>query len=221
MRKRGGMRATVILLVALLSMSGQLASEGTSSAAAESATKRTSASSEFDFTSNKEPIHIRSHDLEFFYNEKRIVYRGAVVATQGNSTLKSNTLTVTYEDQVATPAQGSSTDAPAQGSPQKTPAKGSAAATTKGQKIKEIVAEENVEITSDTRRATCNKAVFSDQTRTIVLSGNAVLHDGENEVTGQKVTIYVDEGRTTVEGDPKMTFIPKQDNQEKKGEGKQ
>ena len=44
-------------------------------------------------TSRKDPIHIRSHDLEFFYEEKRIQYRGNVVVTQGDMTLKSDRLT--------------------------------------------------------------------------------------------------------------------------------
>jgi len=203
MRKRGDMRTTGILLVALFCVSGQLAGEGTSAATAESSEKQPSPFGALDFTSRKEPIHIRSLDLEFFYNDKRIVYRGSVVATQGDATLKSSTLTVTYEEPAAaTPTQGGPTN------------------TTQGQKIKEIVAEENVEITSTTRRATCNKAVFNDKSRTIVLSGNAVLRDGTNEVTGQKVTIYVDEGRTTVEGNPEMILTPKEDDKEKKGEGK-
>jgi lipopolysaccharide export system protein LptA len=197
------MHATAILLVALFCMSGQIAGEGTSVAAAESTTKQPNPFGALDFASRKEPIHIRSHDLEFFYNDKRIVYRGSVVATQGDAILKSSTLTVTYEEAATTP--------PAQGNP---------TSTNQGQKIKEIVAEENVEITSTTRRATCNKAVFNDKSRTIVLSGNAVLRDGTTEVTGQKVTIYVDEGRTTVEGAPEVTFIPKQEDKEKKGEGK-
>jgi lipopolysaccharide export system protein LptA len=196
------MRATLILLVALLCMSGQLVGEGMPIAAAEASAKQSSPFGALDFTSRKEPIHIRSQDLEFFYNEKRIVYRGAVVATQGDATLKSSTLTVTYEEPAAAPStQGTPTN------------------TSQGQQIKEIVAEENVEITSTTRRATCNKAVFNDKSRTIVLSGNAILRDGANEVTGQKVTIYVDEGRTTVEGEPRMTLMPKQEDKGKKGEG--
>jgi lipopolysaccharide export system protein LptA len=197
------MRATLVVLVALMGMSEQMIWGEQQVAAAESPAKQPSPFGALDFTSRQEPIHIRSHDLEFFYNQKRIIYRGAVVATQGDSTLKSSTLTVTYEDTATTPA--------AQG--------GGTANTSKGQKIKEIIAEENVEITSTTRNATCNKAVFSDTTRTITLTGNATLRDEANEVTGQKVTIYVDEGRTTVEGDPKMVLTPKQENKGAKGEG--
>jgi lipopolysaccharide export system protein LptA len=204
MRMRGGRRATLVF-VAVVGMSERMIWGEQQVAAAESPAKQPSPFGALDFTSRKEPIHIRSHDLEFFYNQKRIIYRGSVVATQGDSTLKSSTLTVTYEDTTATPA--------AQG--------GGTANTTKGQKIKEIIAEDNVEIISTTRQATCNKAIFSDTARTITLTGNATLRDEANEVTGQKVTIYVDEGRTTVEGDPKMILTPKQEDKGEKGEGAQ
>jgi lipopolysaccharide export system protein LptA len=203
MRRWGGIRTTLGVLVALVGMSDQMIWGERQVAAAESPAKQPSPFGALDFTSRQEPIHIRSHDLEFFYNQKRIIYRGSVVATQGDSTLKSSTLTVTYED--TTPTTATQT--------------GGTANTTQGQKIKEIIAEENVEITSTTRNATCNKAVFSDTARTITLTGNAILRDEANEVTGQKVTIYVDEGRTTVEGDPRMVLTPKQGDKAAKKEG--
>jgi lipopolysaccharide export system protein LptA len=203
MRTWGGIRTTLGVLVLVVGMSEEMMWGERQVAAAESPTKQPSPFGALDFTSRKEPIHIRSHDLEFFYNQKRIIYRGSVVATQGDSTLKSSTLTVTYEDTAPTAA-------PAQTE--------GVAKTTQGQKIKEIIAEDNVEITSTTRNATCNKAVFSDTARTITLTGNAILRDEANEVTGQKVTIYVDEGRTTVEGDPKMILTPKQADKGGKGE---
>lgn len=203
MRMWGGIRTTLGVLVAVVSMSDQMTWGERQVAAAQSPAKQPSPFGALDFTSRREPIHIRSHDLEFFYNQKRIIYRGSVVATQGDSTLKSSTLTVTYEDTAPTAA-------PAQTE--------GVAKTAQGQKIKEIIAEDNVEITSTTRQATCNKAVFSDTARTITLTGNALLRDEANEVTGQKVTIYVDEGRTTVEGDPKMILTPKQADKGGKGE---
>lgn len=200
------MRAAFVAFVTVVSLSARMIWDAPRVAAAEAPAKQPSPFGALDFTSRKEPIHIRSHDLEFFYNQKRIIYRGSVVATQGDSTLKSSTLTVTYEDTAPTPTV--------------TPAaqtKGTTN-TTQGQKIKEIIAENNVEIVSTTRNATCDKAVFSDAARTITLTGNATLRDQANEVTGQKVTIYVDEGRTTVEGDPKMVLTPKQEAKGAKGE---
>lgn len=128
-------------------------------------------------TSRKDPIHIRSHDLEFFYEEKRIQYRGNVVVTQGDMTLKSDRLTVLYED-----------PAPA------------AADTTTQQRLKRIVAEGRVEITSGGRRATSRKAIFNQQKRTVTLRGNAVLQEGSSQVKGDIVTVFLDENRSIVKG---------------------
>ena len=141
-------------------------------------------------TSRKDPIHIRSHDLEFFYEEKRIQYRGNVVVTQGDMTLKSDRLTVLYED-----------PAPA------------AANTADQQRIKRIVAEGSVEITSGGRRATSRKAIFNQQKRTVTLRGNAVLQEGPNRVKGDIVTIFLDENRSIVKGgkgkrQAQMVLIP-------------
>ncbi len=141
-------------------------------------------------TSRKDPIHIRSHDLEFFYEEKRIQYRGNVVVTQGDMTLKSDRLTVLYED--PTPA---------------------AANTSAQQRLKHIVAEGRVEITSGERRATSRKAVFNQKKRTVTLRGNAVLQEGSNQVKGDIVTVFLDENRSIVKGgkgkrQAQMVLIP-------------
>jgi lipopolysaccharide export system protein LptA len=136
------------------------------------------------FTSRKEPIHIRSRDLEFRYNDKKVIYRGNVVVTQGEVTLKSDTLTVTYADQQAGKENAQATTS--------TPAV--------QQQIKEVVAEGNVDITSGDRRATCKRAVFTETSRTVVLTGDAVLREEGNRAAGEKVTVYIDEKRSVVEG---------------------
>jgi lipopolysaccharide export system protein LptA len=135
-------------------------------------------------TSRREPIHIRSRTLEFRYNDKRITYHGDVVVTQGDVTVKSDLLTVTYEEPVT--GDGAA------------PAK--AENITSRQRLKEIVAEGNVDITTADRRATGKKAVFNETNRTVVLSGNAVLQEGGNRVTGESVTVFLDEKRSVVEG---------------------
>ena len=157
------------------------------------------------FTSRQEPIHIRSHDLEFLYNEKRIIYRGDVVATQGDVTVKSDLLTVTYEE----PTTEDGTAPPQSES------------VTSRQRLKEIVAEGNVEITTQDRRATGKKVVFNEANRTVVLSGNAVLREGTNQVTGEQVTVFLDEKRSVVEGGggerrAEMVLIPQQQEDGKK-----
>jgi lipopolysaccharide export system protein LptA len=204
----------------------------------------------FSLTSRHEPIHIRSHDLEFLYEEKRIIYRGEVVAVQGDATLKSDLLTVIYEDAppetAVTPVKENAgnvqetaektgvpvapdspspvkevvakdnknvetNDAPpttegaggkkgkAKNQGKKAPGQGEGPSTAK-QRIKEIIAEGNVDITSSDRHATSKKAVFNETLRTVVLTGDAHVQQLGNWVTGERVTVYLDENRSVVEG---------------------
>ena len=112
------------------------------------------------------------------------------MVTQGDMTLKSDRLTVLYED----PAP-------------------SAANTSAQQRLKRIVAEGRVEIISGERRATSRKAVFNQKKRTVTLRGNAVLQEGSNQVKGDIVTVFLDENRSIVKGgkgkrQAQMVLIP-------------
>jgi lipopolysaccharide export system protein LptA len=67
-------------------------------------------------------------------------------------------------------------------------------------RLKEIVAEGDVQIAQGDRRASGGRAVFDQDKRTVVLSDDAVLRDGPNEVKGERVVVYLDEERSVVEG---------------------
>ena len=201
MRRWSRIWGAVLLLVLLLPVSGQPAAGEEKAATAEPQEKAGSGTSLVDslsFTSRKEPIHIRSHDLEFRYDDKRITYRGDVVVTQGETTLKSDTLIVTYEE--PTTEKGAAQPKSDNTSSEKGAVQPKPQNISSQQQLKEIVAEGNVDITSGYRHATAKKAVFTQATRTVVLSGNAVLQEGENRVVGEKVTVFLDEKRTVVEG---------------------
>jgi lipopolysaccharide export system protein LptA len=159
--------------------------------------EKSAASSSFvdslSLTSQKEPIQIKANELEWLYDEQRIIYRGNVVAVQGDTTLKCNVLTVTYE----TPPEGEAKNG--QSKPERASPK---------ERFKEVVAEGSVDITSGERHATGKKAVFNETSRTVVLSGDAVLLDGGNRVAGETVTWFLDEKRGTVVGRAEMFIIP-------------
>jgi len=227
MRKPGsGMWTAVLLFAALFCVLPlQATGEEKTSTTAQPA-KQTNPFADFSLTSGQGPINIRSHKLEFFYNDKRVVYRGEVIATRGDGTLKSDELTVTYEDAPATKAAAQPQAEPVaqltSANAEKAPAQPAQTnGSLSGQRIKEAVAEGNVEITSTDRRATCKKAIFNEVARTVVLSGDAVLRQDENEVRGQIVTVYLDEGRTVVErGSDSEVFmkINQQKGDNKKGQ---
>jgi lipopolysaccharide export system protein LptA len=72
--------------------------------------------------------------------------------------------------------------------------------TDKEDRLKEVVAEGSVRLSKGTRSATAGRAVFDQTARTVVLSQDAVLHDGPNQVSGERVVVYLDEQRSVVEG---------------------
>src|SRR5262249_6947917 len=141
------------------------------------------------FGNRKEPIHITSDNLEYDYKANIVVYRGDVIAIQGDTKLRSDTLTVTL---VAT-HDGN-------GAPPANPDPVPPGASGGGQKVQEIIAVGNVRIDDGSRWATGGRAVFEQSNRTLVLTETPVLHDGSNEVAGDRVIVYLDENRSIVEG---------------------
>lgn len=149
--------------------------------------------------SRKEPITVTSDKLDYDYKNNVVVYRGDVLAVQGDVKVKSDKLTVTLESakgkDAKDPKDPASPPAPApKASPVPDPSeKGS-------QKLKEVVAEGHVRIDSGERWATGGKAVFDQTHRTLVLTDQPKLHQGSNEVGGDRVIVYLDEDRSVVEG---------------------
>jgi lipopolysaccharide export system protein LptA len=142
------------------------------------------------FGNRKEPIVITADRLEYDYKENVVVYRGDVLAVQGDTKVRSDTMTITLAKNQDANGDGK---APPPAPPPSSDAKS-------GQKLQEVVAVGHVRIDNGTRWATGGRAVFEQGTRTLVLTESPVLHDGPNEVVGDRVVVYVDENRSVVEG---------------------
>ena len=67
-------------------------------------------------------------------------------------------------------------------------------------RVKEVVAEGSVRVSKGTRWATGGRAEFDQAKQTVVLSNDAVVHDGSNEVSGDRIVVYLNENRSVVEG---------------------
>jgi lipopolysaccharide export system protein LptA len=67
-------------------------------------------------------------------------------------------------------------------------------------RVKEVVAEGNVRVSKGARWATGGRAEFDQAKQTVVLSNDAVVHDGSNEVSGDRIVVYLNENRSVVEG---------------------
>jgi lipopolysaccharide export system protein LptA len=142
--------------------------------------------------SGKGPVRIDSDSLELDYKGSLVTYRGHVEVMQGDVTLSSDRLSIRYD-----PSAVKRTDSSASAQPS-IPAAG-AATGNDANKIKEIVAEGNVRIRQGTRLAEGRRAVFDQAKQTVVLSDDAVLHDGPNQVAGERVIVYLQEERSVVE----------------------
>jgi lipopolysaccharide export system protein LptA len=66
--------------------------------------------------------------------------------------------------------------------------------------VKEIIADGDVRVTKGPRWATGGRAEFDQAKQTVVLSNDAVVHDGSNEVSGDRIVVYLRESRSVVEG---------------------
>jgi lipopolysaccharide export system protein LptA len=122
------------------------------------------------FTSSREPISVTADHLEFDYRTRVLTYKGGVIVIQGDMKLQSDTLTVSLDDH------------------------------SENSKPKEVVALGQVRLSKGTRWATGERAVFDRAQNTVVLSQHAVMHDGQNEVSGDRIVVYLDQERSVVEG---------------------
>lgn len=72
--------------------------------------------------------------------------------------------------------------------------------------IKEAIANSNVRISQGTRWATGDHAVLDQTKHTFVLTGSPVVHDGEDQITGTKITVHLDTNQSDVENAHAVIF---------------
>jgi lipopolysaccharide export system protein LptA len=90
--------------------------------------------------------------------------------------------------------------------------------------MNQIVAEGKVNATQGNRVATGEKAIFDDKAKTMTLTGNPVMRQGNSQISGTKVIYFMEQDRAMVEGDDKIrvqaTIFPEelkgQDNEDAK-----
>jgi lipopolysaccharide export system protein LptA len=194
--------ATLVLSAGAGPLDAQAANEKAQPAPTGSSAPDSQGGGPFAFGSlgkSKEPITVISDKLDYDYKANIVVYRGAVEVTQGDVKMVADVLTLTLEnkqnDQPATkPTTGTTVQDP--------PAPPAPPSSDTG-KVKEMVATGNVRIDQGTRWAVGGRATYEQEQRTLVLTENPVLHDGPNVVVGERVTVYLDENRSVVEGGQK------------------
>jgi lipopolysaccharide export system protein LptA len=134
------------------------------------------------FSQNRDkPIKINSATLEVRDKDKMATFSGDVHLVQGDTTLRSKTLVVFYDD-----------DAPSKPA---APSKGAAqAGSQQNQQIKRVEAKGNVIVVQKDQTATGESGIFDMQANTVTLVGNVVISQGQNVVKGDTLTVDMTTG---------------------------
>ena len=139
----------------------------------------------------EQPVNISSDALEYSNNDNTAIFRGNVVARQGDMAMFADQMEATYT--------GKSGDKNEKGG------------------LRELTATGNVKIIQGERIATGQKIVFYGDEQKIVATGNPRVWQGDNVIVGSKITVYLKQDRSVVEGTNQArvsaTIYPK----EKKG----
>jgi len=127
------------------------------------------------------PIEITSDALEVRQAEQLAIFSGDVVAGQGTLRLTADHVEVTYGEE----AEGSDTGA-----------------------IRDLQAAGNVFISNGAETAQGRQARYDVDSGMITMTGDVVLTQGENVISGERLTINLNEGQGRVEGRVKSIFTP-------------
>jgi len=132
-----------------------------------------------DATPEPEPIVINSKTVEMNNELKVVTFKGDVKAKRDTFVINCDNMLVYYE---SSPAQ------PGEGDGNKT-------------RIDKIVASGNVIINrAKGGKATAEKAVYHQKDEKMVLMGNPTVEQGNDLVKGDRITIFLNEDRSIVEG---------------------
>ena len=131
------------------------------------------------------PITIDADRLEVLDKDKRAVFTGNVVAARGDMTVRSSTMTVFYDADLA----GNT-------------ATGKPAAANSGQSVRRIEMTGKVLFVQRDQQATGDTAVYERASETLILSGNVVLTQCQNVVTGPRLVVNLRTNQAQVEGAP-------------------
>lgn len=135
------------------------------------------------FSQNKDqPVHIEAATLEVRDKDKRATFSGNVVVKQGDTTLRSKTLDVFYDQEDA--KGGMKAAQPGPGGKQS---------------IRRLEAKGGVVVTQKDQTATGATGIFDMKSNTITMTGGVVITQGQNVLRGDRLIVDVATGHARVE----------------------
>jgi lipopolysaccharide export system protein LptA len=124
----------------------------------------------------EQPIQVNSDQFEYLQNEGRGVYTGRVVATQGDSRISTDKLTIVCSKVAKTAGGGESCE-----------------------EVEQLIADANVFYTAPDVKIRGDKAVYDYPSDTITITGDVISSRGdEGVVRGTQIVYNVGEGRVKI-----------------------
>ena len=137
-----------------------------------------------------QPVQIEAATLEVRDKNKQATFSGNVQVTQGDTTMHCQSLVVFYGQEAGLGGDGAAATAAAKASPGMPQG---------AQNIRRIEARGGVTVTTKDQNASGDLGVYDLKTKTITLSGNVVVSQGQNVIHGERVVVETTTGYARVE----------------------
>ncbi|MFQ5992509.1 MAG: LptA/OstA family protein [Nitrospiraceae bacterium] len=165
--------------------------------------------------SNQRPsTTITSQKMTVFNKDRKALFEGDVVLTRGDLVVRSDKMLVSFKanDQGSADSQAlrdSSEGKPrADSAGQREDQTSDASPLVSNRALSKIEATGRVRIQKANGRATCGRAVYYQDEDKIVLTEKPVAWQRGTRVTGQKITMFLADDRSIVEGQSKVLIAP-------------
>jgi len=144
------------------------------------------------FENKDAPVQIEAATLEVHDKSKTATFSGNVQVVQGDTTMRCRSLVVFYGQEVGIGEAGGEANTG-------TAAKSQLGGTKGAQNIRRIEARGGVTVLTKDQSASGDLGIYDLKTKTITLSGNVVVSQGQNVIHGERVVVDTETGNARVE----------------------
>jgi lipopolysaccharide export system protein LptA len=144
------------------------------------------------FENKDAPVQIEAATLEVHDKSKTATFSGNVQVVQGDTTMRCRSLVVFYGQEVGIGEAGGEANTG-------TAAKSQLGGTKGAQNIRRIEARGSVTVLTKDQSASGDLGIYDLKTKTITLSGNVVVSQGQNVIHGERVVVDTETGNARVE----------------------
>jgi lipopolysaccharide export system protein LptA len=146
-----------------------------------------------------QPVQIEASTLEVRDKNKTATFTGNVKVVQGDTTMRCKSLVVFYGQEVGLTTDTNATPAATANATPAATAKAAPGTPPGAQDIRRIEARGGVTVVTKDQNASGDLGIYDLTTKTITLSGNVVVTQGQNVMHGERVVVDLTTGNARVE----------------------